>query len=61
MCEHIRPCFPGLAVIGSAATSFLLDLARLSIRTSNDDATKRMFAEALRTLILSGDEQGAER
>ena len=43
----------GLAVIGSASTSFLLDLARLSIRTSNDDATKRMFAEALRTLILS--------
>ena len=42
-----------LAVIAAAATSFLLDLARLCIRTANDDATKRMFAEALRTLILS--------
>jgi hypothetical protein len=40
------------AVIGATLTSFLLDLARLSIRTSNDDPTKRMFAEALRTLIL---------
>jgi hypothetical protein len=42
-----------LAVIAAASTSFLLDLARLCIRTANDDATKRMFAEALRTLILS--------
>lgn len=40
------------AVLGATLTSFLLDLARLSIRTSNDDPTKRMFAEALRTLIL---------
>src|SRR6185369_600848 len=40
------------AVIGATLPSFLLDLARLSIRTSNDDPTKRMFAEALRTLIL---------
>ena len=40
------------AVVGATLTSFLLDLARLSIRTSNDDPTKRMFAEALRTLIL---------
>jgi hypothetical protein len=46
-------CRVALAVIGAALTSFLLDLARLSIRTSNDDATKRMFAEALRSLILS--------
>lgn len=42
-----------LAVIGAAATSFLLELARLCIRTANDDATKRMFAEAMRTLILA--------
>jgi hypothetical protein len=42
-----------MAVIGTTSTSFLLDLARLCIRTANDDATKRMFAEALRTLILS--------
>ena len=41
------------AVIGTAATSFLLDLARLCLRAANDDASKRMFAEALRTLILS--------
>jgi hypothetical protein len=41
------------AVIGATVVSFLLELSRLSIRTSNDDPTKRMFAEALRTLILA--------
>lgn len=41
------------AVIGAAVTSFLLDLSRVCIRAANDDATKRMFAEALRSLILS--------
>jgi hypothetical protein len=41
------------AVVGSASTRFLLDLARICIRISNDDVSKRMFAETLRTLILS--------
>lgn len=40
-------------LLGTTVTSFLLELARLSLRTSDDDATKRMFADALRTLILS--------
>lgn len=40
-------------LLGTTVTSFLLELARLCLRTSDDDATKRMFADALRTLILS--------
>lgn len=47
------PSMVAFAMIGTTVTSFLLELARLSIRTSNDDATKRMFAESLRTLVLS--------
>lgn len=43
----------GFAVVGTASTRFLLDLARICIRISNDDVSKRMFAETLRTLILS--------
>jgi hypothetical protein len=41
------------AVIGAAGTSFLLDLSRVCLRAANDDATKRMFAEAFRSLILT--------
>jgi hypothetical protein len=41
------------AVIGAAGTSFLLDLSRVCLRAANDDATKRMFAEAFRSLILA--------
>lgn len=40
-------------LLGTTVTSFLLELARLSLRTSDDDATKRMFADALRTLIMA--------
>jgi hypothetical protein len=41
------------AVVGATSTRFLLDLARICVRISNDDASKRMFAETLRALILS--------
>jgi hypothetical protein len=41
------------AVVGATWVSFLLELSRLSIRTADDDATRRMFAEALRALILA--------
>jgi hypothetical protein len=41
------------AVVGAASTRFLLDLARICVRIANDDASKRMFAETLRALILS--------
>jgi len=41
------------AVVAAAGTRFLLDFARICVRTSNDDASKRMFAEALQALILS--------
>jgi hypothetical protein len=41
------------AVIGAAGTRFMLDLSRICIRISNDDVSKRMFAEALRVSILS--------
>ncbi|HET6149497.1 MAG TPA: hypothetical protein VFH68_18315 [Polyangia bacterium] len=51
--DHQSRRMVALAVIGAAATSFLLELARVCIRTANDDATKRMFAEAMRTLILA--------
>ncbi|HWO09172.1 MAG TPA: hypothetical protein VNN80_06820, partial [Polyangiaceae bacterium] len=40
-------------LLGATVTSFLLELARLSLRTAGDDANKRMFADALRTLILA--------
>jgi hypothetical protein len=46
-----RSC--GQAVIGAASVSFLLDLALFAIRTANDDANKRMFAEALRGLVMA--------
>lgn len=50
---HGQHSVVAMAVIGATATSFLLDFARLCVRAANDDATKRMFAESLRTLILS--------
>lgn len=42
-----------VAVIAAAGTRFLRDFARICVRTSNDDSSKRMFAEALHALILS--------
>jgi hypothetical protein len=48
---EMRPV--ALGVIGAAATAFALDFVRIAVRTANDDATKRMFAEALRGLVLS--------
>jgi hypothetical protein len=41
------------AVLGAVVTRFLLDLARMCVRTSNDDASKRMFAESFQVLTLS--------
>jgi hypothetical protein len=43
----------GFALIGVAGTRFLLDLARIGRRIANDDASKRMFAQALENQILT--------
>ena len=42
-----------LAVTTAAATRYLIDFAKVCIRTASDDASKRMFAEALEALLLS--------
>jgi hypothetical protein len=41
------------AAIGAAATSFLVDFARICLRTANDDTSRRTFADSIRGLLLS--------
>jgi hypothetical protein len=50
---HGEAWFVALTVVGAVATRFLLDLGNLAIRASNGDATRRMFAEAIKGLIGS--------
>jgi hypothetical protein len=49
----VQPWFVALTVVGAVATRFCLDLGNLAIRASNGDATRRMFAEAIKGLIGS--------
>ena len=41
------------AVTSAAGTRFLFDLAKICVRTGTDDASKRMFSEALRGLLYA--------
>jgi hypothetical protein len=45
--------FVAFAITSAAGTRFLFDLAKICVRTGTDDASKRMFSEALRGLLYA--------
>lgn len=50
--KSFRACV-AFAITGAAGTRFLFDLAKICVRTGTDDASKRMFSEAVRGLLFA--------